>query len=143
MGINNGSELGANNAYGYRFYRLVGVGIVLLVSLCGCAREQIYPGPRLAKEEVASIVGDPKINAGLPMAAVLRKVDDVVIGWNINTVDVMPGDHEVLVDCRMQANTQRFRITVHALGGYRYQAQAQASPGNHYCESVTMVESLQ
>jgi hypothetical protein len=117
------------------------MGALALWVLGGCARELLYPGPQMAREDVARIIGDPKINAGLPMAAVLREVDDHVIGWNVNTVEVMPGAHRVLVDCVVGSQTVRFAINVNAIAGYRYQTHAEPEIGNRSCANVTLVES--
>lgn len=115
--------------------------LITVICLGGCARLVGYEGVQRSQEEVAVIIGDPKINAGLPMAAVLRKVDDRVISWRVNTVEVLPGEHTVLVDCRMGSSTVRFNLSVNAVAGYRYHTEVTASPGNQSCLNVRLHES--
>jgi len=115
--------------------------LLVLAVVSACARLQLYEGPEQSRSEVARIIADPKINAGLPMVAVLREVDDRVINWNVNTVDVLPGEHRLLVDCEIGSSTTRFEIKVKAIAGYRYRTQIEVAPGNHVCQNVTLVES--
>ena len=116
------------------------LGLVLL-GCSACARVQVYAGPRLSRDEVGVIAGDPTVTAGLPLTAVLRKVDNRVIAWNVTHAEVLPGEHLVLVDCRLRDSTVRFELPVTVLAGYRYHVVATPSPGNHSCAEVTWRES--
>ena len=116
--------------------------ILAVLTLSACARLPLYEGAARDRSDIARIIADPKINAGLPMVAVLRKVDDQIIHWNVNTVDVLPGEHRVLVDCEVGSSTTRFEIVINAIAGYRYRSQIELTPGNRSCESVIFKESL-
>ncbi len=110
----------------------------VLAALAGCATERAYPGPAQPKDEVATIVGTPALNAGLPIEAVIRKVDATVVGVVYSHVQVLPGHHTILVDCLMPAEhtTVRFALEVDAGAGERYELVAESAPGNHSCGEV-------
>ncbi len=117
---------------------------VLLVAalLAACATEQAYDGPRRAAGEVALIAGDPRINAGLPLAAVIRKIDARVVGIGYSRVAVAPGSHVLLVDCMMAATheTSRFEIDVSVAAGRHYRLMSDSAPGNGRCGAVRLEE---
>jgi hypothetical protein len=118
-----------------------GWAALVLLGCSACTRLQVYAGPRLSRAEVGVIAGDPTVTAGLPLTAVLRKVDNRVIAWNVTQAEVLPGEHLVLVDCRLGDSTVRFELPVTVVAGYRYQAIATPRPGNHRCAEVTWRES--
>ena len=75
---------------------------VALVTVCsGCGTVQLYDGPRRSSDEVAHITGDLRFNAGSPLTVILREVDDTPLNVGQNGVDVLPGKHRLLVDCRI------------------------------------------
>lgn len=106
--------------------------------LAGCATERAYDGARRPKDEIASIVGAPALNAGLPIEAIIRKVDATVIGVVYTHVQVLPGPHTILVDCLMPAEhtTVRFVLELEAEAGARYVLVPESAPGNHSCGEV-------
>ena len=108
----------------------------------GCATEKAYEGPSQPAAAVAIIEGAPPLNAGLPLAPVLRKVDDRVVGVGYSRVAVTPGTHRVLVDCVMaQAHTTtRFELDIEAFAGRRYVLVADSAAGNQRCGAVRVEE---
>ena len=73
---------------------------------------QTYEGPRLDRDEVAHISGDLRVTAGAPITVVLRRVDEQVLNLGQSAVDVLPGKHTLLVDCRIQetGSVSRFSL---------------------------------
>jgi hypothetical protein len=110
------------------------------VAVAGCATAQLYDGPSRPAAELARIDGDPRINAGLPFAAVIRKVDAHTIGIGYARVAVEAGPHVLLVDCIMAPThvTTRFELPVEVAAGHRYALVADAAPGNQRCGAVRL-----
>ncbi|MBS0376594.1 MAG: hypothetical protein JSR73_18625 [Proteobacteria bacterium] len=118
-----------------------GALLVALV-LAGCATERGYEGPIRPAGELAVIEGAPRVNAGLPLAPLLRKVDERVVGVGYSRVQVAPGTHRVLVDCVMAAahTTTRFELSIETYPGRRYVLVADSAPGNQRCAEVRVEE---
>jgi hypothetical protein len=116
--------------------------LALMVVCGGCGTVQLYDGPRLSASEVARISGDPSISAGLPVTAVLREVDDVALKVSQTTVEVLPGKHQLLVDCRIAdadtKSTTRHSIDAEVSAGRHYKLVAEAGPGLRECTQVTL-----
>jgi hypothetical protein len=110
--------------------------------LAACATEQAYDGPRRAAGDVAHIDGDPRFNAGLPLTAVIRKIDARVLGLGYSRVAVAPGSHVLLVDCVMAVThvTSRFELKVTVDAGRRYRLVSDSAPGNGSCGAVRLEE---
>jgi hypothetical protein len=118
-------------------------GTALLCALAAsCATEQAYEGPSRPAAELAVIEGAPSLNAGLPLAPILRKVDDRVVGVGYSRVTVAPGTHRVLVDCVMAQThaTTRFELDIEAYAGRRYVLVAESAAGNQRCGDVRVDE---
>jgi hypothetical protein len=115
---------------------------LLLALAAGCATEQAYEGPARPALELAVIEGAPPLNAGLPIAPVLRKVDDRVVGVGYSRVTVVPGTHRVLIDCVMAQThtTTRFELDIETFAGRRYVLVADSAPGNQRCGDVRVEE---
>ncbi len=113
-----------------------------LLLLGACATERAYEGPQRPPGELAVIEGAPRVNAGLPMAPLLRKVDDRVVGLGYARVSVAPGTHRVLVDCVMSQThtTTRFELSIETYPGHRYVLVAESAPGNLRCGAVHVDE---
>jgi hypothetical protein len=113
-----------------------------LALLVGCATQRVYPGPARPAAELAVIEGAPRLSAGLPLAALLRKVDDSVVGVGYSRVMVAPGTHRVLVDCVLSAahTTTRFELDIETYAGRRYVLIADSAPGNQRCGAVRVEE---
>lgn len=118
------------------------LAILPLALLAACAVERDYAGPERPAAELARIVGAPRFNAGLPLAPVIRKVDERVVSFRSPSVLVLPGSHRLLVDCVMAASrtTTRFELTVEAYAGRRYVLIADSAPGNQRCGSIQVDE---
>lgn len=113
---------------------------VLAVLLCACAAAPLYEGPARPLTELARIDGDPRVSAGLPLAAVIRKVDARTVGFTVAHVLIEPGAHRLLVDCILAAThtTTRFDLAVEVEAGHRYALVADAAPGNQRCGAVRL-----
>lgn len=117
------------------------LALLLGVALAGCATQRAYPGPERPVGELARIDGSPALNAGLPIAAIIRKVDEVHVGVGYSRVLVAPGPHTLLVDCLIKAEhtTTRFEVKVDVSAGDRYVLRPESAPGNHVCAEVRAV----
>lgn len=115
-------------------------GMAMLLSCAGCMTQQSYEGPRRPADEVAHISGDLRVTAGSPMSVILRKVDNHTLGLSESGVDVLPGQHRLLVDCliRETSSTSRHSIDVEVAEGRRYTLVADFAPGLRGCESVRL-----
>jgi hypothetical protein len=114
--------------------------LVVVIACSGCATAQLYDGPRRKADEVARITGDLRINAGSPLTVVLRQVDNTPLNIGQNAVDLLPGKHRLLVDCRI-AETQsvsRHSVDVEVSAGEHYRLAAEAGPGLRECTQVTL-----
>ena len=114
---------------------------VALVTVCsGCGTVQLYDGPRRSSDEVAHITGDLRFNAGSPLTVILRAVDDTPLNVGQNGVDVLPGKHRLLVDCRIAetGNVSRHSIEPEVSAGRHYKLVAETGPGLRECTQVTL-----
>ena len=114
--------------------------IAAALGLAGCMTNQAYDGPKLARDEVAHISGDLRFTAGVPVSALLRQVDGRTLGLTENSVDLEPGQHTLLVDCKVQesGNTTRHTLEVEVFAGERYRLVAETGPGLRECTSVRL-----
>ena len=106
--------------------------LMFMVPLCsGCLSTQLYDGAKRDRNEVARITGDPVFTAGSPITVVLRRVDEQDIGIAQTTVEVLEGDHDLLVDCRLAENksVSRHAMKVTVYGGRSYRLRPEAGPG--------------
>ncbi len=115
-------------------------GLVLGVLLGGCAGTPGYDGPRRPSAEVAIIRADLPVSAGLPVSLRLRKVDARTLPFTTWRVEVLPGQHELLVDCLTHApdRTQRFSLSVAVEPGGRYHLLAQTGTPSEGCTGVVL-----
>jgi hypothetical protein len=118
--------------------RLAVLGLLVLCS--GCATAQLYDGPRRASDEVARITGDLRINAGSPLTLILREVDNTPLNVGQNAVEVLPGKHRFLVDCRIAETDKisRHAVEEEVSAGRHYRLAAQTGPGLRECTQVTL-----
>jgi hypothetical protein len=119
--------------------RAVVAAAVSLV-LCACAAGRAYEGPDRDSDELARIVGDPRITAGSPVTVILRKVDDYELGLNERSVDVLPGKHTLVVDCRIAetGSISRFSIDAEVYEGVSYRLVAETGPALRSCSEVRL-----
>jgi hypothetical protein len=115
----------------------IAAGCALLVA-CGTGR--IYEGPKRAADEVARITGDFRVTAGAPVTVILLKVDDYEVSLSENSVEVLPGTHKLLVDCRVAEtkSVSRFTIEAELYEGVRYRLVPQIAPGMRGCSAVEL-----
>jgi hypothetical protein len=115
--------------------------LIVIAPLCGgCLSTQLYDGAKRDRDEVARITGDPVFTAGSPITVVLRRVDERDIGIAQTSVEVLEGEHELLVDCRLAENksTSRHALKVTVYGGRSYRLRPEAGTGLRECSSVTL-----
>ncbi len=114
---------------------------LLAMTLCAaCATERGYEGPPLPAAERAIVRADPALNAGLPVSLRLRQADGRDLPLHASAVELPPGAHQLLVDCRVaeNASVRRFALDVELAAGKRYRLVATATARN--CESVELIE---
>jgi hypothetical protein len=108
--------------------------------LGACATGQSYEGERRAGDEVARISGDLRVTAGAPVTVILRKVDDYELRMSESSVEVLPGAHLLLVDCRIAETKSITRLTVEAevYAGEHYRLVPETGPGLRACTAVNV-----
>lgn len=120
-----------------RFLATLGCAAVSAAA-AGCGSLQAYEGARLPAGERAVVRADPSLSAGLPVEVILRKVDGYEVPVGRSAVELPPGPHRFVVDCRVQEAgvVTRFVIDaeVEAGGSYRLVADATARG----CREVVM-----
>jgi hypothetical protein len=110
------------------------------VVLAGCSTLRAYDGPQLARDEVAVVAGDYRFNAGSPLSLILRAVDGKIIDAKYHAVELAPGEHVFMVDCRLRETqmTSRHEVTASVDPGARYGFTAELAPGMRGCASVQL-----
>lgn len=116
------------------------VALAFVVACSGCSTAQVYEGERRNADEVAHIAGDLRINAGSPLTVILREVDETPLNIGQNAVDVLPGKHRLLIDCKIAetGNVSRHAIDVEVSAGRHYKLVAETGPGLRECTQVTL-----
>ncbi|HEU4600743.1 MAG TPA: hypothetical protein VFS24_02185 [Steroidobacteraceae bacterium] len=104
--------------------------------------QQAYEGAKLPGDQVAHIAGDLRVTAGAPLTLILRQVDGKTLSVGQSSVDVLPGTHQLLVDCQIAETkaTSRHAITVEVYAGVKYRLVAETAPGLRGCNEVALVE---
>jgi hypothetical protein len=104
--------------------------VALAAGGTACSSLQAYEGTRLPAGERALVRADPAVSAGLPVEVILRKVDGYEVPVSRTSVELAPGAHRFVVDCRVPEAgvVTRFVIdaAVEAGGSYRLEADATA-----------------
>jgi hypothetical protein len=113
---------------------------ILGLALVGCATGKSYEGAKLPADEVGRIIGDYRFTAGVPVSAILLKVDDYEVPLSQHAVDVIPGKHTILVDCRVAEtrSVSRFTLEAEIYEGERYRLVPQTGPAMRSCSAVTL-----
>jgi hypothetical protein len=126
-----------------RYLRTVASTLALACSVQGCMTAQTYEGERLARDEVARIKGDFRVTAGAPISVLLRRVDEQVLSLSQSSVDVLPGKHTLLVDCRVQetGSVTRYSLEQDFFAGRTYRLVAETGPGLRECTAVRIEAS--
>jgi hypothetical protein len=119
-------------------------GLVVLAGLAlgACATQRGYEGATRPSAELGVIEGAPRVSAGLPISAVIRKVDERIVVLGYSKVAVVPGEHRVLVDCTVGATrvTTRHELKFEVYRGRRYGRVPESAPGNQSCAAVRVDE---
>lgn len=113
---------------------------LLAMTLCaGCATTRGYDGPPLSASERAIVRADPAVSVGLPVQLRLRQVDGRDISLQTSAIELAPGSHELLVDCRVAESgaVGRFDLEVELAAGAEYRLVATATARN--CEAVRLI----
>lgn len=111
---------------------------LVAATLVACGSLRAYEGERLAAGEGAVVRADPSISAGLPVEVILRKVDDFEVPVNRTSVELRPGQHRFVVDCRVREAgvVTRFVLDAEVMAGGSYRLVADAS--SRGCQSVEL-----
>jgi len=106
--------------------------------LTGCGTLQAYDGARLPAAARATVQADPVISAGLPVQVILRKAGDRTVPASRARVELAPGHHVLIVDCRIAATgaTARFAIEAELEAGRAYRLEADATAQR--CKAVRL-----
>lgn len=121
--------------------RLLIAAALAATVVAGCATYQAFDGPSRAAGEVATIRGDAKLRAQLPLALVIRSVDGRAVDLRYSSVVVAKGHHTLIVDCQVggaTGSTSRHHLELDAEGGDSYRLQAEMRAGNRGCERVVL-----
>jgi hypothetical protein len=104
----------------------------------GCGTTQAYEGDRLPAGERAVVHADPSVSAGLPVEVILRKVDEFEVPVSSASVELRPGAHRFVVDCRVPEAgiVTRFVIDAEVAAGGSYRLVADATARG--CRSVAL-----
>ena len=119
--------------------RLVAVALLCATTLA-CTTQQAYSGAARAADEVALIKGDPKFRL-TPVAVYVRSVDGQALADTQASVQVLPGEHELVVDCVVSTSgdRQRIRLQIMVQAGERYRLEPQLVGANQACETVRLI----
>lgn len=111
--------------------------VLAALLLAGCATERLAP-PELPAAERAVVRADPAVSAGLPVQLRLRQVDGHDVPVTASSVELAPGRHALLVDCRVAEtdSVRRFTVEAELEAGGRYRLIASANSRN--CEAVQL-----
>lgn len=133
-------------AFGPPFFRRPGCNrmrtliLLALAATVACTTQRIYPGPGASPEAGAIVRADPAFSAGLPVQVRLRKAGDRRISLGASAIELPPGRHDLLVDCRVLESgvTRRFVVEADLEAGREYRLVARASARN--CDAVELIE---
>lgn len=114
--------------------------ILVVAALCAaCTTERAYEGPPLPAGERAIVRADPIVSAGLPVQIRIRQVDGREVGLSATKVELPPGKHALVVDCRVaeSGSVRRFTLEEELDAGGRYRVVADTTARN--CEAVALI----
>jgi len=107
--------------------------------LSACATERAYEGPPLPAQERAIVRANPVVSAGLPVQIRIRRADGRDVGVTASKVELPPGRHSLVVDCRVteSGSVRRFTVAADLEAGRRYRLVANTTARN--CEAVELI----
>jgi hypothetical protein len=118
---------------------VTGLAFVAMLLQGGCSTFHAYEGESRSRDEVAHIAGDWRLSAGAPLSIFLRQVDDLNVGARYVAVDLLPGEHRLLIDCTVNATKHTSRHVLNIdVGQGHYKLVADTLPGNRECGEVSM-----
>lgn len=119
------------------------LAIIVVASVAGCATRRTYEGPKRPADEVATVRGDMRFNAGSPLTLIIRSVDGRPLDARYNGVELLPGKHTFVVDCvlRETQSTTRHEVTAELDPGTRYGFTAEVAPAMRGCVSVELTSN--
>jgi hypothetical protein len=105
----------------------------------GCGTQRMYEGPPLPASERAIVRADPVVSAGAPVQLRLRQVDGREVGVSASKVELPPGKHQLIVDCRIaeSGSVRRFTLEAELEAGGSYRLVANTTARN--CEAVELI----
>ncbi|MBF8292787.1 MAG: hypothetical protein HW417_1652 [Steroidobacteraceae bacterium] len=114
--------------------------LLALAVTAACTTQRIYPDPGSSPEAGAIVRADPAFSAGLPVQVRLRMAGDRRISLGASAIELPPGRHSLLVDCRVLESgvTRRFVVEADLEAGREYRLVARASSRN--CDAVELIE---
>jgi len=118
---------------------LPGAAALFLTAACA----SVYVGESQDPQLSSEISGDFKLRFTSPVNVYLRKVDETELGVFASSAHVAPGDHQLLVDCKLEesGSLSRFDLTVTTVAGSNYRLRAKLADGNQSCSGVELVET--
>ena len=117
-----------------------GLFALLVALLSACAATPGYEGPARGAAEVAVVSASLPVTAGAPVSVQLRKADNTIIPFGVWRVELLPGKHELLVDCivRNPSRTSRHNLVVEVEAGGRYRLVPVVGTPQEGCTTVTL-----
>ena len=114
--------------------------LLTVAATAACTTERVYPGSGSSPQDNAIVRADPAFSAGLPVQVRLRKAGDRRISLRASAIELPPGRHSLLVDCRVQESgvTRRFVVGADLEAGHEYRLVARATARN--CDAVELIE---
>ena len=116
---------------------LLGIGLMLTA----CESLSVYDGEHRPSDQLAQIVGDTRLSGSLPVTILIRRVDGQDLGVRYRGAFVLPGEHDLLIDCTVteSQHTSRHHLHVDVDAGVKYRVVANTGPGNRECTDVQIV----
>lgn len=113
--------------------------LLAALAVAACATERAYEGPALAKDERAVVRADPVVSAGSPIQIRIRQADGHDVGLTASKVELPPGKHSFVIDCKVaeSGTVQRFTLEEELDAGGHYRVVADTTARN--CEAVALI----
>ena len=131
-------------AFGPPFFRWLGhyrmrmLLAIAFAAIAACTTQHIDTTAG-SRGQSAIVRADPAFSAGLPVQVRLRKAGDRKISFHASAVELPPGHHSLLVDCRVLESgvTRRFMVEADLEAGREYRLVARATAQN--CDAVELI----
>lgn len=116
------------------------LGLALMLAMtAACTTQRIDVDAAQSREQNAIVRADPAFSAGLPVQLRLRKAGGRKVAFHASAVELPPGHHSLLVDCRVLESgvTRRFVVEADLEPGRQYRLVARATARN--CDAVEVI----